>query len=237
MSIALKALVVPAIAKHTASVIFIHGLGDTGFGWKPVMDMYRADPELRHVKWILPHAPTQSVTANMGIEMPSWFDIYSFGFDSEEDKDGMLKSKGLINKLVEDEITDGIEPSRIFLGGFSQGGAMTLLTGLTSEYKLAGLAVLSGWQPLRKDFKSMISQHATSMSIFWGHGALDPLVQLRLATASIDFLDKTVGIPRAAKAGETGVSFNVYQGQGHTTCPEELDELKGTIKKCIPASS
>ncbi|KAJ3569193.1 hypothetical protein NP233_g5218 [Leucocoprinus birnbaumii] len=251
----LRAVTIPAIKKHTASVIFIHGLGDTGFGWKPVMDMLREDKGLQHVKWILPHAPnlaanvspstlrlltpspTQRVTANMGMEMPSWFDIYSFSFDSDEDKSGMLKSKGLITKIIEDEIASGIDANRIFLGGFSQGGAMTLLTGLTGQHKLAGLAVLSGWLPLRNEFKGMISEHGISMPIFWGHGSRDPLVQLPLATRSVEFLEKTLGIPRVTKLGETGVSLNVYQGMEHSTCPEELSALKESIQKCIPANS
>lgn len=29
----LKLIAVPALAKHTATVIFVHGLGDTGNGW------------------------------------------------------------------------------------------------------------------------------------------------------------------------------------------------------------
>ncbi|KAJ3556191.1 hypothetical protein NP233_g12036 [Leucocoprinus birnbaumii] len=237
MSAVLRAVTIPAVKKHTASVIFIHGLGDTGFGWKPVMDMLREDKGLQHVKWILPHAPTQRVTANMGMEMPSWFDIYSFSFDSDEDKSGMLKSKGLITKIIEDEIASGIDANRIFLGGFSQGGAMTLLTGLTGQHKLAGLAVLSGWLPLRNDFKGMISEHGTSTPIFWGHGSHDPLVRLPLATASVDFLEKTLGVPRVMKTGETGVSLNVYQGMEHSTCPEELSAFKESIQRCIPADS
>jgi hypothetical protein len=32
------------------------GIGDTGYGWKPVADMFRKDSGLHHVKWILPHS-------------------------------------------------------------------------------------------------------------------------------------------------------------------------------------
>jgi lysophospholipase-1 len=67
----------------------------------------------------------------------------------------MLESVGLINQLIAKEVESGVKPERIFLGGFSQGGAMTLLVGLTKEYKLAGLSILSGWLPLRKKFKSV----------------------------------------------------------------------------------
>ena len=77
-AITLKCITIPAVAKHTATVVFVHvsissftsrfhyiypsllylfqGLGDTGHGWKPVADMFKADPGLAHVKWVLPHS-------------------------------------------------------------------------------------------------------------------------------------------------------------------------------------
>lgn len=67
----------------------------------------------------------------------------------------MLESSRQLNELLTAEIEGGIDASRIVLGGFSQGGAMTLLTGLTSERKLAGLAVLSGFLPLQHKFKAV----------------------------------------------------------------------------------
>ena len=52
----LKTLVVNATAKHTATVLFVHGLGDSGYGWEPVAQMLGREKSLAHVKWILPHA-------------------------------------------------------------------------------------------------------------------------------------------------------------------------------------
>ena len=83
------------------------------------------------------------------------FDIYSFGFDTDEDEEGMVKSAHLINEVITSEIDAGINVNRVVLGGFSQGGTMSLMSGLTRERKLAGLAVLSGWLPLRNKFKSV----------------------------------------------------------------------------------
>ncbi len=67
----------------------------------------------------------------------------------------MLNSSALINRIITDEVASGTPPSRILLGGFSQGATMTLLVGLTGEHKLAGLAVLSGWLPLKARFKAV----------------------------------------------------------------------------------
>ncbi|KAG6828659.1 hypothetical protein H0H92_007128 [Tricholoma furcatifolium] len=231
---AVKFITVPPIAKHTATVIFVHGLGDTGHGWKPVADMFRTDPELAHVKWILPHSPTRSVTANMGMEMPSWFDIYSFGFNTDEDEKGMLESAGLIKQLITAEVASGVEAGRIVLGGFSQGGTMSLLTGLTGERKLAGIAVLSGWLPMRNKFKSLVSQHATSIPIFWGHGSTDPLVKLQFSTESVKFVTDVLGVPRSNGETLQGLSYHLYD-MPHGTNQRELDDLRAWIKKALPA--
>ncbi|GFS98938.1 uncharacterized protein LOC103524116 [Trichonephila clavipes] len=45
-------VVISAASKHTASVIFLHGLGDTGLGWAAALQMLK----LPHVKYICPTA-------------------------------------------------------------------------------------------------------------------------------------------------------------------------------------
>ncbi|KAK2465960.1 hypothetical protein APHAL10511_001601 [Amanita phalloides] len=231
----LKYLTISPITKHTATVIFIHGLGDTGHGWEPVAQMFqKEDSGLNHVKWILPHSPTRPVTANMGMEMPSWFDIKSFGFNAEEDEKGMLDSSKQINELISAEVDGGIDSSRIVLGGFSQGGSMSFLTGLTSERKLAGIAVLSGWLPIHKKFKSMLSRHATTTPVFCGHGSTDPLVQLSLCTASIKCLIDECGMPKATENSIQGIRTRIYQGMAHSTCVQELKDLRLWLQSVIP---
>lgn len=56
-------LVLPAAGRHTATVIFIHGLGDTGHGWADAVEhMKRRKQRLDEVKFILPHAPAIPIT-------------------------------------------------------------------------------------------------------------------------------------------------------------------------------
>lgn len=56
-------LVSPAPKKHTATVIFAHGLGDTGHGWASAVENWRRRQRLDEVKFVLPHAPTIPITA------------------------------------------------------------------------------------------------------------------------------------------------------------------------------
>jgi poly(3-hydroxybutyrate) depolymerase len=80
----------------------------------------------------------------------------SFGFDGPEDEKGMLETVSSINALISTELSSTeVDASRVIIGGFSQGGAMSLLTGLSNERKLAGVAVLSGWLPLKDKFKAV----------------------------------------------------------------------------------
>jgi lysophospholipase-1 len=194
----------------------------------------------------------------MGMSMPSWFDILSFGFDSDEDERGMLQTAHSLNQLITAEMdATGVPAARIVLGGFSQGGSMSLLTGLTSERRLAGVAVLSGWTPLRKKFKSvrvtpprvllqcdvlmfmgqMVSEHATSVPIFWGHGTLDSLVKHTFGVESVEWIKRELKVkPTTLKEGADlkGVAFNSYVGMGHSTDPKELADLSGWLQRVIP---
>ncbi|CAO1624378.1 unnamed protein product [Parajaminaea phylloscopi] len=141
----LKSLVVPPASGQapTATLIFAHGLGDTGLGWLDVAKMLSARPALRHVRFVLPNAPVQPVTLNMGMSMSSWFDITTLeDMEEGEDEYGLQKSAGEIKKLVQAEIDgtgDGlngstIAPERVVVGGFSQ------------VRKLRG-PMQTGWQP------------------------------------------------------------------------------------------
>lgn len=67
----------------------------------------------------------------------------------------MLRTTHTLNQLITAEVDEGIPAERIVLGGFSQGAGMSLLTGLTTERRLAGLAILSGWLPLRFKIKAV----------------------------------------------------------------------------------
>ncbi|KAI0320282.1 Phospholipase/carboxylesterase [Amylostereum chailletii] len=235
----LRTLIIGPSTKHSATVILMHGLGDSGHGWYPFVDQFKEDQSLSHINWILPHAPTLPVTANMGMRMPAWFDVEDFGFKAREDEAGMMKTVYSIGRLLTEEIDAGIPAGRIVIAGFSQGGAMTVLTGLTTERPVAGLAVMSGWAPLHDKLKAMCTDHARRLPIFWGHGKSDPLVKYQLGAESVEFLKNELGI-RGAPSDATdaaslrGLSFHSYPNLGHSTNQKELDDLRGWLKKVLP---
>ena len=148
-------VVVSASGKHTATLIFLYGLGDTGHGWASSLAEIRQD----HVKIICPTAPVTSVTLNhgkvqllspyvsqrsssyfqtnvvvVGFQMPAWFDLMSLDPSGPEDEKGIEKSNANLTKIIDEEINNGIDPSRIVIGGFSQGGALAIYMGLTGKH-------------------------------------------------------------------------------------------------------
>merc|ERR1712045_611452 len=86
-------VVVSASAKHTATLIFLHGLGDTGHGWATTIAAIRPP----HVKVICPTANKMPVTLNSGFEMPSWFDLLSLDPNGREDEAGIKRAASLVD--------------------------------------------------------------------------------------------------------------------------------------------
>lgn len=84
------------------------------------------------------------------------------------------------------EVAAGIASDRIVLGGFSQGGAMSIFAGLLAPFKLGGVVGLSSWLLLNRTFKDRVPADSPNRDtpVFMGHGDRDPLVLYPLAQAS-----------------------------------------------------
>ncbi|KAJ3145454.1 hypothetical protein HDU89_007079 [Geranomyces variabilis] len=221
---ALKSVVVPATAKHSATVFFLHGLGDSGAGWAPVAKML--SPALPHVKWVLPNAPTRPITVNMGMPMPGWYDIQSLSPGGREDSEGISASLSQVSQLIDEEIKAGIPADRIVLGGFSQGAAMTIVYGLCGAQKLKGLISLSGYVPLTdKHLEKMGNSANKETEMMMGHGDEDQVVAYKWGKASYDKL---------VEMGKTLQPFRTYRGMAHSSSEDEIREVGAFLKKLLP---
>jgi phospholipase/carboxylesterase len=91
------------------------------------------------------------------------------------------------DKLIEEEVKKGISRSRIILGGFSQGAAITSLWGILrqkrTEDRLAGLILTAGYVPLRGRYKDLIVNREVikDQPLFILHGQNDTLLPLWVA--------------------------------------------------------
>ena len=130
-----------------AAVIWMHGLGADGNDFVPIveeLDLSGCAP----IRFVFPHAPQIPVTINGGYVMRAWYDILTTDLVRREDEGGLRQSQQAIGQLIAAQIAQGIPANKIVLAGFSQGGAMTLQTGLRYPEKLAGMIVLSAYAPL-----------------------------------------------------------------------------------------
>ncbi|KDN36822.1 hypothetical protein RSAG8_10604, partial [Rhizoctonia solani AG-8 WAC10335] len=228
-AVALKFIVVPPRAPHTATIIFLHGLSDSGDDLKDIA--IRLASQFPYVKLVLPHAPFKPITINGGLEMPAWFDLYAMptvDANLNEDEEGVLKSSALVKELVEVENAAGIPNERIVIGGFSQGAALSLVHGLTSQDKYAGLAVLSGRLLMRNKIQTILGPNASSTHIFWGHGTSDVTVPYELGQLCVDHLQSNLNFEN--------IEFNSYQGLAHSTEQKEIADLSAWLGKVIPPS-
>ncbi|KAF5393182.1 hypothetical protein D9757_001192 [Collybiopsis confluens] len=193
----LSYLTIPALRKHAATVIFAHGLGESGHVWKTFAQQIQlATPALQQTKWILLHALRRLVATDDKVAMmPSWFDDRGV---TSDDNLRMLEFTDSLSDLIEMEMKSSqISSEQIFLGGYGQGGEIVLAAGLTLN-------------------KKMLSSHAKQIPIFWSVGTADAAI-IGIARQSVEFLEHN-GFPVSHGAIEPmGISFNIYRGLGGAT--------------------
>jgi phospholipase/carboxylesterase len=204
-----------------ATVLILHGLGADGRDFLPVaeqLDLSSVGP----VRFIFPNAPVMPVTINGGYQMPAWYDILGADLTQRQDEAGLRHSQQAIDALIEREKSRGVASHRIVLAGFSQGCAMTLMTGLRHPDRLAGLLCMSGYLPLADKTAAERSVANQDVPIFMAHGTRDPVVLLPRATASRDHLQSL---------GYT-VEWHDYAME-HSVCQEEIADMQDWLQKVL----
>ena len=200
-------------AKPSISVIWLHGLGADGFDFAPIV------PELIRKNWpamrfVFPHAPVRAVTINNGFRMRAWYDIKSFDFKQRADETGVRESMMQVDTLISRENDRGVPSSRIFLVGFSQGGAVALANGLRREAGLAGIVALSTYLPMADVTANEMTNAGKNTPVFFAHGSGDPVIPMAIGKASHQALV------------DLGVNsqWHDYPMQ-HAVCAEEISDL------------
>ena len=215
----LETIAIETAPNPTASIIILHGLGADGNDFVPIaqeLDLRSVGP----VRFVLPSAPTRPVTINGGYVMPAWYDILGPG--QPEDAAGLRAAQALVGALIDAEIARGIPAARIVLAGFSQGCAMTFMTGLRYGQRLAGLLGMSGYLPLAELTGAERSAANLGVPIFQGHGSADEMIPIARATWSRDAL-VALGYP---------VEWHAYP-MPHSVCPQEIVDMNRWLLRVL----
>jgi predicted esterase len=236
---------------HSAAVIFSHGLGDTGEGWAySFMEMAERLP---HVLFLFPTARTMPVTCNGGMAMPSWYDIAGLDINRlKMDAPGIEESALMIQCMAEleayniaaelptppDAPKDGapsyraLAAGRVVLGGFSQGGALTMYAAHTCDLELGGMVVLSGYCTQLKNLMALNTNENSNAPLLMCHGTADGVVPFPLAKESFEWVTKESNGVRRPTATST---FMPLSGVGHESSEDEMAAVEAFIAKQLPA--
>lgn len=205
-------LILQPVKPADACVIWLHGLGADRYDFLPVAEALQES--LSSTRFVLPQAPTRPVTINGGYAMPSWYDIKAMSPARAIDRDQLEASAERIIELIENERASGIDASRIFLAGFSQGGAVVLHTAfLKWQGPLGGVLALSTYAPTFSD-ELELSASQQRIPVLSLHGQFDNVVQNSMGRSAYEHLKKH---------GVT-VTWQEYPME-HEVLPEEIRDI------------
>ena len=195
-----------------ACVIWLHGLGADRYDFLPVAEALQET--LLTTRFVLPQAPTRAVTINGGYAMPSWYDIKAMSPARSISELELNESADTVVALIEAQKSAGIDASRIFLAGFSQGGAVVFHTAyLKWQGALGGVLALSTYAPtFSNEMELSASQQRTPALCL--HGQYDEVVQNSMGRTAYEHL-KRLGV---------SVTWQEYP-MGHEVLPEEIRDI------------
>lgn len=166
-----------------------------------------------------------------------WFDLYDWPIEvgAKDDPIGLQRSvtqiQDVVTRLREE---DGIPPNKVVLGGFSQGGAVTMLTcyhptmkGAADCGPYAGCVGLSAWLTLPDQVAGTMDggddkTFRQKTPLFWGHGSYDDKVLFTQQAFGVEKLER-IGVDVTAKAYPVD----------HSAHPREIEEFASFLDNAI----
>ncbi len=195
-----------------ACVIWLHGLGADRYDFLPVAEMLQET--LLTTRFVLPQAPSRPVTINGGYEMPSWYDIKAMSPARSISLEELEASTETVTDLIEAQKRTGVDASRVFLAGFSQGGAVVFHTAFKKwQGPLGGVIALSTYAPTFDD-ELELSASQQRIPALCLHGQYDEVVQNAMGRSAYEHL----------KARSVTVTWQEYP-MGHEVLPEEIRDI------------
>lgn len=193
-------------AGSTRLLVALHGLGDSmeGYRWMS------SELGLPWLNILLVNAPDEYYGGY------SWYDIYG------EAGSGILRSRQLLNGLLDSLPARGFEPDQTVLFGFSQGCLMALETGLRYPRRLAGLVGISGYIHDVPTLLNELSPAARTVRVLMTHGLQDPLIPIAPVRKQVT----------AIQAAGLRLEWREFLKEHTIAGQEELDVIRRFISSC-----
>jgi phospholipase/carboxylesterase len=172
-------------------VVLLHGFGAPGDDLAP---LWRVVDAPRGTRWAFPAGP-EAVPIEPGRRAWWFIDIERRLLAAErgeleslsrEVPPGMTEARARVTALL-DELDARLKPTKVVLGGFSQGAMLACDVALRSERALAGIALLSGTL-LAADEWGRLAAGRRGLAVFQSHGTGDPILPFAYAEKLRDLL-------------------------------------------------
>ena len=146
--------------------------------------------------------------------MPSWYDIKAMSPARSISVEELEASAKMVTDQIKEQKSSGIDASRIFLAGFSQGGAVVFHTAfLKWQGALGGVIALSTYAPTFGD-ELELSASQQRIPALCLHGQYDDVVQNAMGRSAYEHL-KSRGVT---------VAWQEYP-MGHEVLPQEIHDI------------
>jgi hypothetical protein len=114
--------IVDAVENHTATLIWLHSFGDSGFHFADSNELdLPGTLAMPWSKYIFPTACELNITLFGGKPQSAWFDVSKLESRGiQQDESGLRSAAHRIAELISAELAAGIPPHRVVLAGFGQ---------------------------------------------------------------------------------------------------------------------
>ncbi|TGO35099.1 hypothetical protein BHYA_0170g00110 [Botrytis hyacinthi] len=251
------------------NLVLLHGTSSWGVPFaQELMALVHFDTLLPCTKLTFPSGILRKTTVFGGNLTNAWFDIADFSdrtVGEEQQKEGLRDSVEYLGKLIKDVVdSESHEDRKVFIGGLSQGCAMSVILLLSGELdrlevlrKIGGFVGFSGWLPFAKQIAEVAAagkdwRQRRFLVQSWLRRELSlPSLQPRddmMASTEVDMrillahgtndtkvkLEWGEDMRRVLESAGYSVDWKLYEGLGHVIIPEELTYMASLINKELP---
>lgn len=209
-------------------VVLLHGFGAPA---DDLASLWRVVDAPAGTRWAFPAAPLSLTSMGYGEGRAWWMiDIERHLLAMQrgetdaprEAPPGMSEARAKVVAML-DELEALVRPSKVVLGGFSQGAMVSCDVALQTGRALAGIALLSGTLAAQDEWAPRASSRP-GFRVFQSHGSSDPMLPYARAEKLRDML----------REGGADVTWVPFRG-GHEIPPPVVDSLGKWLRATLGA--
>ena len=197
------------------TVLTLHGRGANAF------DLLGLAPYLCGGKFLMicPQGPLETPIGPEAVGY-AWYPMSHGGVP---DVEAMLSQQKKLQAFLDECLKSyPIDPKKLVVLGFSQGGVMAYSLALANPERFAALAVLSSWLPKELLPRLNVTDAVQSLPTLVQHGTQDPMIEVARARSSVETL-RQLRVP---------LTFREYP-MGHEIGARSLAELSTWLEEKV----